>query len=240
MKGLILFRGLTFRGFGKSRDFDYSPESCNNQFLATSSHVKLVKFLKNQGHDIHVAFDTIIGEKTNELMDLFEGNIKFFSLKNVIDLDMQFSFYRSIRSLEPVFFYEDYDFFLVIRNDLLIKDKFFELFDPSDDKLKFISVVWYKDRKTLKNNPRINDCLFYFPKKYFYLISEIPTPQGFDFHGILDFWLEINDNIEFDFYLDTYHDSNTELDYNPLYKLVNRPEALSQVSDPNLKYPDDF
>ena len=210
MKGLILFRGLTFRGFGKSRDFDYSIESCKNQFLATSSHVKFVKFLKEQGHDIHVAFDTIIGEKTNDLMSLFEDNIKFYCLKNVIDLDMQFSFYRSIRSIEPVFFYEDYDFFLVIRNDLFIKDDFLKLFNPSDNKLKFISVVWYKGRKTAKNNPRINDCLFFFPKRYFYLISQIPIPQGYDFHNILDDWLA-NNVIEFDFYLNTYHDQTLSL-----------------------------
>ena len=239
MKGLILFRGLTFRGFGKSRDFDYSQESCYNQFLATSSHVKLVKLLKEQGHDIQVAFDTIMGEKTNELMDLFEGDINFYSFKNVIDLDMQFSFYRSVRSLEPIFFYENYDFFLVIRNDLLLKDKFFEVFNPNDDKLKFISVLWYQHRKTDLGNPRVNDCIFFFPKKYFYLISQIPQPQGFDFHHILDSWLEKN-QIEFDFYLNTYHDSNTELDYNPLYRLINRPEALHQVSDSNLKYPEDF
>lgn len=240
MRGLILFRGLTFRGFGKSRDFDYSPESCHNQFLATSSHVNFVNHLKKQGHEIHVAFDTIIGEKTDQLMSLFQGDIKFYSLKNVIDLDMQFSFYRSIRSIEPVFFYEDYDFFLVIRNDLLIKDKFLEVFNPCDNKLMFVSVVWYKGRKTTKNNPRVNDCIFYFPKRYLHLVSEIPQPSGCDFHNILDSWLEKNKNLEYSFYLNTYHDSNTELDYNPLYRLVNRPESLSQVSDSNLKYPDDF
>jgi hypothetical protein len=240
MKGLILFRGLTFRGFGKSRDIDLSDHSYSNQLSATKSHVSLVKHLESQGHEIDVAFDTVECEKTYDLIRLFGSNLKYYALKNVIDLDMQFSFYRSVRSLEPIFFYVDYDFFLVVRNDLMFKENFFEMFDPSCQELKFISVLWHINRKTENNNPRVNDCVFFFPKKYFHLISSIPEPGGCDFHNILDNWNKPENKLNFNFYLDRYHDSNTHLDWNPLYKLVNRPEADKQFSDPNLKYPDDF
>lgn len=240
MRGLILFRGLTFRGYGKSKDIDLSDLSYNNQLSATQSHVSLVKHLESQGHEVDVAFDTIQCEKTYDLINLFGSNLKYYSLKNVIDLDMQFSFFRSIRSLEPIFFYANYDFFLVVRNDLLFKENFYDIFDPNCEKLMFISVVWHHSRKTENNNPRVNDCVFFFPKKYFHLVSLIPLPGGCDFHEILDYWNKPEHNLEFDFYLNKYHDSNTELDWNPLYKLVNRSEADKQFSDPNLNYPEDF
>jgi hypothetical protein len=240
MKGLILFRGLTFREFDSKRRFAESLESYNNQISATLSHVKFVKHLKSQGHDIDVAFDTIQTQHTTDLTNLFEDNLKFCSLKNVMDVHTHYSLYRAVTNLEPVFYNVFYDFFVIVRNDMFLKDQFFEVFNPDDDKLKFMSITWYKHRKTPKNNPRVNDCMFFIPRQYFNIMRFLPTDPGSDHHDILDIWLKEFPKLEFDCYLKGYFDSNTKNDQNPLYKLVDRPEAQNQDSDPNLKFPDDF
>jgi hypothetical protein len=240
MKGLILFRGLSFREFDSRRRFSESLESCNNQISATQSHINFVKHLEAQGHVIDVAFDTIQCQNTNHLMDLFENNLKFYSLKNVMDVHPHYSLYRAVTNLEPVFCNVHYDFFAIIRNDMLLKDNFLKVFNPEDDKLKMISVSWYNYRKTPKNNPRVNDCMFFIPNRYFDILRFFPTDQGSDHHNILDIWLNEFPNLEFDYYLNGYFDSNTRHDRNPLYKLVDRPEAEKQISDPNLRYPEDF
>jgi hypothetical protein len=241
MKGLILFRGLTFRGPGKMcRTLECSEISYNLQINATNSHKKLVDHLVSQGNEIDVAFDTVECEKTFELIDLFGNNLRYINLKNIMDFDTQFSLFRAIMGLELAFLNVDYDFFLIIRNDMFLKDTFIEIFDPTSEKIMFPSVQWYRDRKTPRKNPRVNDCIFFIPKKYLDLRLCFPVGPGADHHYILDDWLELLPSLDFGFYLNGYHDSNTEIDWNPLYMLVNRPEAEKQDSDPNLKYPDDF
>jgi len=241
MRGVILFRGLTFRGPGPfSRGLDISEEAYNKQIEATLSHNALVEHLIKQGHEIDVAFDTIECEKTFDLINIFGDKVQYVSLKNTIDSDVHFSLFRAVRGIEAAFYHVDYDFFLIVRNDMLLKDAFIQQFDPTEEKVKFISVCWYKSRKTPIGNPRINDCLFFLPKKYLDLRGYFPTEVGFDHHEILDSWLSLIPSLDYGFYLNGYHDANTEIDWNPLYKLVNRPEAEKQDSDPNLKYPDDF
>ena len=92
MKGLILFRGLTFRGPGKmSRTLECSEISYNLQIKATNSHKKLVDHLVLQGHEIDVAFDTVECEKTFELIGFFRNNLRYINLENIMDFDTQFS-----------------------------------------------------------------------------------------------------------------------------------------------------
>ena len=45
---------------------------------------------------------------------------------------------------------------------------------------------------------------------------------------------------EYDFYCNTYHDTNTEREWNPLYKMSGRPHTKNIGSDLNLTYPKDF
>ena len=115
MKGLILFRGLTFRGPGKMcRTLECSANPYNLQFKASNSHKKLVDHLVSQGHEIDVAFDTVECEYTFELIRLFENNIRYINLKNIMDFDTQFSLFRAIMGLELAFLNVEYDFFLII------------------------------------------------------------------------------------------------------------------------------
>lgn len=241
MRGLILLRGLTFRGPGKmSKAIEISENSYNLQILATKTHIKFIEHLKTLGHEIHVALDTVECEKTFDLLSLFGDNLNYFNLKNIMDLDTQFALSRAIMGLEVVFNQIQYDFFLIIRNDMYLKDLFIKCFNPCEEKIMFPSVQWFQDRKTPLKNPRVNDCIFFIPSKYFQLRHFFPVGTGLDHHYILDIWLNMLPDLEFGFFLNGYHDANTEIDWNPLYYLVNRPEAPKQVSDPNLKYPEDF
>ena len=241
MDGLIILRGMTFRGKGAySRIVTTDHETCKIQFEASASHLKLIENLASQGHNIHVAFDTITTDQTQNLLSMFGSYLKVVSTKSVMDPEVHFALRRSIYGIMPLIVYSKYDFVLIIRNDMFLKDDFFKVFNPCDDIVKFISVQSYDDRKTIKNNPRINDCIFYVPNRYFELLEIFPTDVGNDHHHMLDIWLKEQPNLEYGFYLDGYHGANTETDRNPLYKLINRPEADSPLKGHDLKYPEDF
>jgi hypothetical protein len=47
-------------------------------------------------------------------------------------------------------------------------------------------------------------------------------------------------DLEYNFYVNTYHDSDTRKDWNPLYTIANRLRTEEMASDPNLTFPRDF
>ena len=240
MKGLILLRGLTFRDQGAyARRVRVDSYTLKVQKLATESHIKLIQSLKNQGHEIEVAFDTISSPNTNILLEMLEPYANYVSTKSLMDICPHFALFRAVGGLETAFFCNEYDFFLIIRNDMFLKDTFIELFNPENQKVMFLSLQWYQARKTPNGNPRINDCMFFIPKKYLNLRFFFPIGIGYDHHDILDDWLKLIPDLEYDFYIRGYHNSDTATEKHPLYALVNRPEA-EEIGSPDLKYPEDF
>jgi hypothetical protein len=136
--------------------------------------------------------------------------------------------------------FKEYSFILIIRFDLFFKDTFFELFKPNTEEVLFPSVCWYHHRKTIKGHPRINDVLFSIPQKYFKLCENFILPNDDIGHEFLNHWLPLIPDLKYSFILNTYHDSDTQKDWNPLYRIVNRPETSVWHSTPELKYPDNF
>ena len=240
MLGLILCRGLSFRGPGAyNRQLAFDQQTIDDQLKATETHIKLVDYMEKLGHEIHVAFDTVACDHTKLIFDAFGERIKFYNVKNVFDANVHFSLHRAVRFIETPMCIFEYDFLLILRNDMFLKDEFIEKFNPYDDKIMFPSLQWHQARKTPNGNPRINDCMFFIPRKYFQLIYHFPSEVGFDHHDILDNWLEIQPTIPYDFYVRGFHNADTATEKHPLYYLINRPEA-EEIGSPDLKYPDDF
>ena len=109
-----------------------------------------------------------------------------------------------------------YDFILTLRIDLLLKQEFMNRFNPNWSTIRYPFICWTKDSHTKNNYPRISDTMVFIPKKYF--ISSISLNH--------ESWEELCQRgfgySDIDVMIETYHDSDSSKDYNPLYTIVNR------------------
>jgi hypothetical protein len=118
----------------------------------------------------------------------------------------------------------EYDFVFFIRIDLCFKKKFFEIFDPTWNTIRFPSVCFkLNDWHISKNgHPRINDTMIFVPKKYYEHIKFIEYGHDMWDDLVVKGALTYDD---LDVMVDTYHDSDSEKDFNHMYYIVNRPES---------------
>jgi len=227
MNGLIFFLGGSFRN-GKQGNLDIgSEESYNEQINASKSHVTFISHIINKFNmnsvsayisSYHTKFDA-------DLIHVYEKYLLGYTMhKNIIGIHNLF--HKSIHIIEDI---NQYDFVLMIRIDLFLKEYFVNIFDPRINKILFPSITWYKDHKVHITNdyPRVNDTIFFVPKKYFNFIKYISYNNNCsDGHNNWKYLVE-NGKLSYDdidTMINTYHDSDSEKDYNPLYYIVNREE----------------
>ena len=241
MKGLFLNRGMSFR-YGTQFTKDYGNEyAFDGQMYAYDTQTKLINHvMKEYNIKFDVAIDTVSTKYDNYVLEKFKNNIIYSNFQDKPDATQHHGIKRVYDSLENI--YPDYDFVFFTRHDLCFSDDFIKLFNPYDDVLKFPFIHWYKGRKTKNNNPSIADTFYFIPKKYFFLIQDFRNLEFIigHFHEILDSWLIKYPDLEYNFYVNTYHDSDTRKDWNPLYIIANRMRTENMASDPNLIYPRDF
>ena len=222
MKGLFIIIGESFRFGGQGSRNRGIPESYNDQILACKSHIEIFNDIKD---DVDIDL-SILTYKTKYQNDL----IKFYS-----DFNSNFHFYKDPIGFNKIFSEglskieseNDYDFIFIFRIDLFFKFNFFN--EIKKDKINYSSVCWmnspnlYADHrnKTIQGKHRVVDVMVYTPKKYIknLLDGEIKLD-----HNACDL---MNDDLynNVDFILDTYHDSDSQKDKNPIYRIVNRPES---------------
>ena len=115
-----------------------------------------------------------------------------------------------------------------MRIDLFLKDKFFEIFNPYSDKILFPSVC-FKPTHKCGLHPRVNDTMMFIPKKYFNFIKKfniktsVKNTRGLShnsWHDLIVLHKLSYDDL--DMMLNTYHDSDSAKDFNPIYYIVNR------------------
>jgi hypothetical protein len=102
-----------------------------------------------------------------------------------------------------------------------LKPDFFDIFNPEIKMILFPSICFMPFHKH-NNCPRINDMMLYVPKKYYKYLININI-----YH---DLWHNLIKNTELtyddmDTMIHTFHDSDSQKDFNPLYYIVNRPEC---------------
>ena len=112
----------------------------------------------------------------------------------------------------------NYDFILCMRIDLFLKDYYFEIFNPYSDKILFPSVC-FKPHHKCGLHPRVNDMMMFIPKKYFNLIKKFELCHN-SWHDLIVFHKLSYEDL--DMMLNTYHDSDSAKDFNPIYYIVNR------------------
>lgn len=217
MKGCLLFFGESFR-LGKqfTRDIG-SDSSYHDQILASKSHLK---FIQDINFPIDVYLTSYTTKYSQELIQLYEGYLirhKFHdSLVGQVEL---------IRQMLSTIDLSRYNFILILRIDLFLKPHFTKIFQPSWNTIMWPSICFKPYHTTARGYPRVNDTMLFVPQKYFSYLPTIYASQ--DTHAQWEYLLEhsfltVHD---LDTMLPTFHDSDSNKDKNPIYRIVNREES---------------
>jgi hypothetical protein len=221
-KFVVFFIGASFRTGGQWSIIRGQPDSYNEQKEACNSHIDFLNFVKEKyQYEADIVVGTYDTPYTNELKEWYStytdaGIFNFYD--DLVGLTSLF--HRSFSSIEEKL--EEYDFILYIRIDLILKEYFKRVFNPFDNQIKFTGVCFSRYHAEY-GSPRIVDMIMFYPKKYYdkHILSIIPIGHE------TWWWIKNrsnNDLIEMDLYTKTLHDSDSFKDWNPLYKIANRPE----------------
>jgi hypothetical protein len=237
MRGLIITRGMSFRDGTRGTRTYGTDSSIENQKEATLSHSKLFHNIKNKYNiDLKFHLDTASTDHNFLLKEWLEDCDATFNFTEQRDASQLQNFNRIIKSIGGLWFY---DFVIILRNDIFIKDEFINLIDPKEQDFKYPFVLWYKDRKLKFNIPKISETLLFFPRRYYRLFEAFTEDVG-HFHEVLLQMKYMDSMLEHSPYINTYHDADSFYDFNPLYRMVSREETLITETHPDLKYPDHF
>ena len=224
-RGLLILIGECFRdGCSTSRERD-TEKSLITQKFATESHVQLIDDLyKNRDFNMDIIINTYT-TKYEDLLKTWYGDriIEYISNENMIGLE------NLLNNITKTLDKTKYEFVFGLRIDVILKSRFYEVFDPTWTRLTFPFICWIKCCRVTNNEPRISDVMIFIPKNLFWL---------FDRYVYLwhDSWINYkynyqltNDNLNL--MINTYHDSNPEMDLNPLYKFAGRDETQTWYSE---------
>ena len=210
---LILF-GESFRlGEQGNRNIG-SNKSYDQQINAALSHMKFIKNLEKKNIRMKVSINSYTTKFDNSLKEIYKTvlvDCKYY--KNLLGQNkLIHNCFDRITNINK------YDFILCMRIDIFLKDKFFEIFNPYNDKILFPSVC-FKPHHKCDIHPRVNDMMMFIPKKYFNFINKFNLDHN-SWHNLIVYHKLTYEDL--DMMLDTYHDSDSSKDFNPIYYIVNR------------------
>jgi hypothetical protein len=229
-KFLLIINGETFRhGPQGSRDRG-TEESFNLQNFASKSHLDFINFLKKKFNidcDILLYFYKLNEEWDSHFLDLYKEYTKY---SIVIDKLLGEVFLHSslIDFIKNNVDLDEYRFLLFIRPDLYLKKYFFDIFELSDEKIKFAHVNEITDNfgkswNDISGFPAVNHQIFYVPKKFFTnLIKGCIWRNHHSYISSLNCGLTKD---QIGFFLETYHSSSTSNTWNPIFHQVGREET---------------
>ena len=216
MKCTLIFSGASFRRGGQNTPIMGVPEAYSEQKEACESHVA---FCKHFGLDPTVIINTYRTRYTDELISWYSEHFRVTELIHEKPIGYEALIKAAMSLVTDV----ESEFILFVRIDILLKPKFLDVFSVREN-LTFSSVCFTKDNFHVipsSGLPRVADLILYVPKRFFHLKINLS-------HDSYQYY--INEGLshgDIDFFLDTFHDSDSEKDFNPLYKIVNRPVCLT-------------
>lgn len=218
-KGLLILFGESFRLGGQGNRNRGSDKSYDEQILASESHMKLVEILRGKGFDLDVSINSYSTKFDSNLREVYKNSLidEMFH-KQPGGRGQNNLIHTCLNRINNI---EQYEFILNMRIDIRLKEKFFEIFNPHASQILFPSVCWIGGHKCGKNgkHPRINDMMMFVPRKFFGIAKEIKL-QHESWHKLVEeHELSYED---LDVMIDTFHDSDSKKDFNPIYYIVNR------------------
>lgn len=228
-KCLLVFHGEVFRYGGEKTPNINNKNAIPEQIEASKTHRKLIDSLN---------CDVCIVTKSTDFDD---------SLKEMYGSKPSYFIYDTNNRCAAKFTTENIDMFkkythvVFLRIDAFLKDRFFEVFKLGEKiGLEFLLWISFQNREEI---PNVSDTIIVFPNKYMYIINKTiftgENPSGGHWgHGlmrdIISEWPEISED-DFEFMIDTLHDSDSQKDWNPLHRIVNRPESSDWQSTEYLR-----
>jgi hypothetical protein len=236
--GILILLGECFRSGRQGTRIRGQPDSYNEQIKACHSHVALIQHIiqKYALDFVHVYIATYHTQYNDHLLEVYRPHLLGYDFyENVIGIDKLL--HQSMEKIKV----ETYDFFLWMRIDIYLKYHFFQVWNPTIEKILYPSICWKLDCKT-ENDPRVNNLMLFIHKKYVSYIKHITIV-----HELWNILIKETDLTydDMDVMIHTYHDSDSEKDYNPLYYIVNRNEtkiwhSYGEVFDKNQERKNDL
>jgi len=225
--GLFIFIGESFRTGSQDSRIIGENSSYEEQMNGSNTHINFIENLitKFNLNSISVFLSTYHTQFTDELLKIYN---KYLIGSKIYDerIGLNNLFHNSLKEIENI---NKYDFVMYIRIDLYLKQYFTEIFNPIINKILFPCICFLPTRKYLNvqyhkigDHPRVNDTMLFIPNKYYNYIKDIQLGHDIWHNLIKDTNLNY-DNL--DVILNTYHDSDSQKDFNPMYYIVNRPEC---------------
>lgn len=214
MRISIVLVGESFRLGGQGTRNRDSQESYEEQKRACLSHLKLAEALASEGHQVDFFIESYATKYESELISLYGERLKGFSFRDAM-VGIQALARAALSKYE-------HECVFVCRIDIALKGMMISMFDPEWQKVMFPSACWVHDCRC-GNFPRVSDTMMFVPPR---LLDRV---RGRLFLGHTA-WKEFVDSrtlesCDMGLVLDTYHDSDSAKDYNPIYTIVNRPES---------------
>nr|QFG74636.1 MAG: hypothetical protein [Megaviridae environmental sample] len=212
IKALLILFGESFRlGNQGNRNRGYH-RSYKEQINAAKSHMKFIKSLKNINMMVSInSYTTTYDSVLNKIYEHVLLDSKYY--KNLIGQNRLI--YNCINRINNI---NSYSFVIYMRIDIFLKDKFIEIFNPYSEKILFPSIC-FKPYDKVGIHPRVNDTIMFIPNKFFNLLKKIKLDHKTWYQLIVSLKLKYED---LDTILNSYHDSDSAKDYNPIYYIVNR------------------
>ena len=209
MTGLLLLLGESFRSGSQGSRIRGRADSVPGQMAAAESHLRLAQKCK-----MDIFIGTYNTPYNQMLIDLYQPTGQEF-LDTPIGLT-QF-FHHCLKKIQIT----KYEYIFFVRIDLCFKPWFYDIFSPQST-ITYPSICWFRHSVTSRGHPRVNDTMLFIPQKYFGLLRFIEISHDSWQKLMLETQLTPDD---IDTFLKSYHDSDSQKDFNPIYFIVNRPQS---------------
>lgn len=216
MRGLVCLVGQAFRLGKQGRKASDVEESYEPQRSASMSAVEFMDCAsKTHGIDFDVVISSYETKWRDDLKSWYGSSIVASSF-----LDHKVGVEGLVTTARGLVDFSSYDFFFVVRIDLFLKPMMRRVFDPQWDRIMYPQTCWVGGH-ICKGSPRVSDTMVYVPGRFAnlrFFMNHGAAANHALFNGLKD---------EVGLMIDTFHDSDSSKDYNPLYRIVGRPESRS-------------
>lgn len=212
VNGTLILLGESFRSGGQHTRERGNPSSVKEQMDACKSHLRFMKSF------VDVNWKVRIFTYSTNYDSLIYNNYKNIEICEFIKsepIGLQNLYNMSIKQIK------NYDFVLVCRIDLYLKDMFIYKFNYKWNEVRYPFICWTAGggNVTTDYQPRVSDTIIFIPKKI--NLNDINISHEGWYEFIKKGYTV--DNI--DVMINSFHDSDSAKDYNPLYYIVNRNQT---------------
>lgn len=222
MRCLFVISGETFRiGGQNSRKRDNTLNSIDRQRLASYSHIRLINYLKVKfsiDTDIFINSYAMTPDCDELILRLYGPNVIYSNFRKTASSSCS-DFHAQTNSYVSKLDLSLYEFIFFTRIDFYIKEYFLSRFTKIDDKIRY-GLLDYNTLGVLHD-------LVYMPKQYFHLIN---TDMHLNFrcpHSGGEYVSRTVGIQAIDYFINSYHSLSTNLNWNPIFTNVDRPESLN-------------